>query len=558
MLFSNFRSAVRVFSRRAYHFKLGLATAILMAIFLYLSHDKRTSLSWTPLPPLSYELFFQGLDEYVVKAPSLKDRYKADKVESRGSNQDEFLFSKEYLENVLDISDETLQLLKQSHHGYVHKHMDNLIKESKIATFGIVRPESPEWKTYKKSAGYVIIGGGKYSWLSYLVVKQIRSIGGTLPIEVFIPSEKEYEEKFCKEVLPKYDAVCNVLDVDVMKSVAENFKIGGYQFKMLAILTSKFENVMYLDSDLFPTRNPEYIFDSDLYKEKGLLLWPDHWARTTNPKFHEIAEYPVLETKVRYSKYDKKQAESKGESLKPLSEFTFKDSNFHDFQNALPDPSSEAGILVVNKTSHLRTMLLALYYNLLGPDYYYPLMTQGGAGEGDKETFIAAASVMGEPYHQTAKSFAWVGYHSQDEKSFVSKALGHYDPLVLDPEAPNNITFLHCSYPKYYTDWFYNNHDLIYKDEKTHIRMYEGIYNNVGYDVDLKFQQNFVQGVCKGYYKDGKAVDSDIREEDEWAGNFLKYIGDDLEANNKRCAEVYLPHLKWLKETTKFPNTLTQ
>ena len=85
-----------------------------------------------------------------MKAPSLKDRYKADKVESRGSNQDEFLFSKEYLENVLDISDETLQLLKQSHHGYVHKHMDNLIKELKIATFGIVRPESPECYNWRR------------------------------------------------------------------------------------------------------------------------------------------------------------------------------------------------------------------------------------------------------------------------------------------------------------------------------------------------------------------------------------------------------------------------
>lgn len=523
-----------------------------------MGHQHRSRLTWKTLRPITYVDFFDGLEQYVVTAPSIKDNFKTEKVKSLGSGDGTFLFSKEYLENVLDIPDDTLNELKRSHEGYVNQHMRNLLENLKLATFGVNKPEDPDWDTYQDSKGYVIIGGGKYSWLAYLVIKQIRSIGGTFPIEVFIPSKDEYERKFCEEVLPKYDARCNVLGEEVIKSLDQTVKIGGYQFKMLAILTSNFENVIYLDSDLFPTQNVEYILTSDLYKNKGLFLWPDHWARTTNPKFHEIANLPVLENKVRYSAYDRKQAEKKGEQLKPLLEFTFADSYFHDFENALPDPSSEAGVIIVNKTSHLRTLLLALYYNLLGPKYYYPLMTQSGAGEGDKETFIAAAAVMNEPYHQTTKSFAWVGYHSQDEKGFVSKALGHHDPLILDPKADNRIIFLHCSYPKYYTDWFYNNHDLVYKDEVTHIRMYEGIYADQNYDVDLKLQQLFVQGVCKDYYKDGKAVDSDILEEDEWAGHFLKYIGNDVEKNNKRCAEVYLPHLKWLKETTKYPDTLVQ
>lgn len=555
MFLSRFRSAARVFVRKGVSFRLAFVVLSVLSLLFFFSRQQRAAFTWSTLRPVTYLDFFEGLGEYAVDAPSLKDHYKTGKVESRGANDDLFLFSKEYLENVLDVPAETVELLKQSHHGYVHKHMRKLAEELGVATFGINKPEDSDWEAYTGSKGYVIIGGGKYSWLSYLVVKQIRSLGSTFPIEVFIPSQNEYEQKFCEVVLPKYNARCNVLEADVLTSIAKNFDIGGYQYKMLAILTSKFENVVYLDSDLFPMQNVEYLLGSSLYKEKGLLLWPDHWARTTNPKFHEIADLPVLENKVFYSAYDRKQAKEKGEELKPLLTFTFAESNFHNFQNALPDPSSEAGVLIVNKTSHLRTLLLALYYNLLGPKYYYPLMTQGGAGEGDKETFIAAALVMSEPYHQTTKSFAWVGYHSQDEKQFTSKALGHYDPLVFDPEAKNTIIFLHCSYPKYYTDWFYNNHDLIYKDEKTHIRMYESIYEQLGYDVDLKLQQFFVQGVCKDYYKDGKAIDADILEEDEWAGNFLKYIsGDDL--NEKRCSEVYLPHLKWLKETTKYPDTL--
>lgn len=543
-------------SRRATAIKVGLA-AVLAIFTVHLAFSQ----SYNPLLVLQsstvpYTAFFEGLEEYAIDAPLLKDHYKSNKAELLGSKQSDFLFSKEYLENVLDIPDETLEKLKASHHGYVYKHMTNLIAKTKISTFGKLRRSSPEWKKYEGSKGYVLIGGGKYSWLSYLVVRQIRAVGGVLPVEVFIPSNDEYEKKFCEEVLPKYNARCNVLASGLLETLSKKFSLGGYQYKMLAILTSAFENVMYMDLDLFPTRNVEYLFASTLYSEAGLILWPDHWARTTNPKFHEISGLTVKENKVRYSAYDKARAAAKEELLKPLLEFTFKESHFHDFENALPDPTSEAGILLVNKTSHMRTLLLALYYNVFGPKFYYPLMTQGSAGEGDKETFIAAAAVMGQLWFQTRKQFMWVGYHSKDENKFVLKALGHYDPLTSRAETENaHLVFMHCSYPKYYTDWFYNNHDLVYKTGE-HLRMYEAMYSNVGYDFDLRLQQFFVQGVCKDYYKDGKAIDSDALEADEWAGNFLKYIGGDLETNKKRCSEVYIPHLKWLKETTEYKDTL--
>jgi alpha 1,2-mannosyltransferase len=39
--------------------------------------------------------------------------------------------------------------------------------------------------------------------------------------------------------------------------------------------------------------------------------------------------------------------------------------------------------------------MLAAYYNTYG-DWYYPLQTQGGPGQEDKETFAAAALVMNE------------------------------------------------------------------------------------------------------------------------------------------------------------------
>ncbi|KAL6453227.1 MNN2 Alpha-1 [Candida maltosa Xu316] len=502
-----------------------------------------------------YTIFFDKLENYAMKEPSIKKKYKTEHAKELFSNHDSFLFSKEYLENVLDIPDKTLEELKDSHHRYVSEHIPELLKE--VKTFGNLLPSDDEWDSYKGSSGYVLVGGGRFTWLSFLVIKQLRATGAKLPIELFIATESDYEPEFCDKVLPKYNARCNVFDSNLADNLKERFDLGGYQYKMLALLSSKFENVLYLDSDNFPTKNVDYLFESDLYKENNLLLWPDAWARTTNPKYYDIAEVIVKENKLTYSKYDEKQAGGK-DKLKPLSEYTFKDSWYHDFEGALPDPTSETGMFMVNKSSHLKTLLLCLYYNVFGPNYYYPLMTQGSAGEGDKETFIAAAHAMKEPWHQCAKQFQWTGYNSKTEKKFVSKALAHYDPIQAQSGSNDqvDIIFMHLSYPKFYPNWLVDNHDLVYKDSDEHIRMYESVNKNVGYDFDLRVLEFFTEGICPNYYdsETGEPIDKTSKTtfKDDYMGPYLWYVKGEEENNINRCKDVFIPHLKWLRESSQF------
>ncbi|KAK6455602.1 mannosyltransferase putative-domain-containing protein [Scheffersomyces xylosifermentans] len=500
----------------------------------------------------------EELENYAIDGGSLKAKYKTEKAKELFSTHDSFLFSKEYLENVLDISDKSFESLKASHEDYVEIQMNKLIDIYGLNTFGNILKTDSEWETYSGSSGYVLVGGGRYSWLSYLVIRQIRATGAKKPIELFLSNEEEYEKDFCEVVLPKYNARCNVFDTKLALDLKKRFNLGGYQYKMLALMSSKFENVLYLDSDNFPTRNMDYLFESDLFKKNGLILWPDAWARTTNPKYYDIAGIKVKENKLRYSAYDKKEAEKEGlQNVKPLSEYNFKNSWFHDFEGALPDPTSETGMLLINRTSHLRTLLLCLYYNVFGPDYYYPLLTQGSAGEGDKETFIAAATAMGEPYFQTLRQFKWTGYVSQVDNKFTSKALAHYDPIQsLNTEKEDiDIIFMHLSYPKYYPNWLVDNHDLVYKESGDHIRMYESINENVGYDFDLRVLQFFTQALCPNYYDEETKKPIDGQEgidASEYMGSSLIYVKYEEEKNRKRCEEVFIPHLRWLKETTKF------
>ena len=73
--------------------------------------------------------------------------------------------------------------------------------------------------------------------------------------------------------------------------------------------------------------------------------------------------------------------------------------SYHDCKGSIPEASSETGQLLINKNS-FQTLILAMYYNYYGPDYYYPFSVKG---EGDKETFIAAAHKLDLPYYQVGE-----------------------------------------------------------------------------------------------------------------------------------------------------------
>lgn len=71
-----------------------------------------------------------------------------------------------------------------------------------------------------------------------------------------------------------------------------------------------------------------------------------------------------------------------------------------------------------------------MYYNTYGPDYYYPLLSQGAAGEGDKETFIAAAHKLNLPYYQVQEFNREFGPKDGTTNKHLYFAMGQYDPII--------------------------------------------------------------------------------------------------------------------------------
>lgn len=54
-------------------------------------------------------------------------------------------------------------------------------------------------------------------------------------------------------------------------------RITGFNTKVFAITHSQFDNVLFLDADNVPVRDPRYLFATREFREFGAIFWPDFW-----------------------------------------------------------------------------------------------------------------------------------------------------------------------------------------------------------------------------------------------------------------------------------------
>lgn len=57
----------------------------------------------------------------------------------------------------------------------------------------------------------------------------------------------------------------------------DNPRTRGFLAKIFAINHSKFERVLFLDTDNVPVRDPRFLFNSPKFVDTGAVFWPDYW-----------------------------------------------------------------------------------------------------------------------------------------------------------------------------------------------------------------------------------------------------------------------------------------
>lgn len=126
--------------------------------------------------------------------------------------------------------------------------------------------------------GIVMLAGGRYSDYAATGLGMLREINCRLPIEVWMKDEKEERVGWCDELRDE-GMVCRRVSDYMDVSKLEH----GYQLKIISILFSSFEQILFLDGDNIPVRKPDGLFDSKSFIDTGVVLWTDYWRHTGSP-----------------------------------------------------------------------------------------------------------------------------------------------------------------------------------------------------------------------------------------------------------------------------------
>lgn len=257
----------------------------------------------------------------------------------------------------LQMWDGQLSALRSAHTEFVR-----LLKEHKYTL-----PYNPNTR------GIVTTAGGPYLAVALVSIRMLRMTGCKLPIEIFLGSKEEFDPQICGILMPSLNARCLILqDIFDLSVRNSDVKIDKYQYKIMSIIFSSFEDALFLDSDCFPIFDPSQLFNTEPFLSTGMILWPDFWFPSESPLFFEATQIPAPPVYTR--------------------------------------PATESGQILYSKSKHNLSIMLAAYYNYYGPAFYYPMQSQGAPGEGDKETFIWSAIALSEAFYMVKTRVKALGY----------------------------------------------------------------------------------------------------------------------------------------------------
>lgn len=137
----------------------------------------------------------------------------------------------------------------------------------------------PEYAHGHTGRGIVTVAGGaRYFKAVWVMLSVLRKHGCMLPVEVWYLHQGEMDERML-ELLEQFAPIRIVNAAAVSAGFDESTRpkrLMGWECKAFAIRHSQFREVLFLDADQIPARDPTYLFDDKSYQEHGAVFWPDY------------------------------------------------------------------------------------------------------------------------------------------------------------------------------------------------------------------------------------------------------------------------------------------
>ncbi|CAK9006527.1 3-mannosyltransferase MNN14 [Durusdinium trenchii] len=124
-----------------------------------------------------------------------------------------------------------------------------------------------------EGTGIVMSGGAPHVLQALANLDVLRHFHKSdLPVEFF--HAFELEEAHCKAFAMR-GATCRQLQVPGVYP--------EYETVLPSVMSSSFQHVLWMDTDITPLVAPEVLFQTEAYQRDGAMFWPDHWSHDCWP-----------------------------------------------------------------------------------------------------------------------------------------------------------------------------------------------------------------------------------------------------------------------------------
>ena len=149
--------------------------------------------------------------------------------------------------------------------------------------------------TYKKGRSIVTSMYNGEFVAGFVLLKELVRLDHKLPIEVFCRAGELSDAQ--KTIL---ETISPTISVKTITGNAKDFTTiygtkAGWSVKIHALYESEYQENLWIDSDNYPIRNVEFLFNDSEYREKGSLFWRDVMSTDRANRYHDSAPlWPVF------------------------------------------------------------------------------------------------------------------------------------------------------------------------------------------------------------------------------------------------------------------------
>lgn len=235
-----------------------------------------------------------------------------------------------------------------------------------------------------KGKGIVIAASAFHVSLStgyWITLESLRRAGCQLPVEVWFPRGES----------PTCAQIARMQELGVIAREHEMVFANRFAIKLVSVLLSEFNDVLYLDADQIVLRDPSSLFASTAFKHTGALLWRDFWMKSVAPDIYDV--------------------------LPNSGELLDNETGTH-----------ETGQFLISKSRIWSALCLALFFNAHATNVFSPLATNY-MGWGDKEFIFLAMVATNSPFRRIEKLPEHVGVEAPQRAAVYGNAMLQFDDV---------------------------------------------------------------------------------------------------------------------------------